>query len=464
MAHENVLHVILPHASQPRILALPHEKGWMLPRFEAENLPPDEQFDLFEYGMHAGALLGCATATLYCPYARAASEEQGHHFVFVAENRDAAFEPPEGARWLSLDELSSIALSHEYLLPVIETWFRETASGIYPAERPPWAFPGWWDRAADWIKAQVAANGLRLTGEIALVRKWCITCVIKAPTDAGDLFFKAVPPTFAREVAMTGFLAQHQPENIPAIVASNDAERWLLLRDFGGAYLGESKNVAHWEQALRDFAALQVKMTAHVEALLQRGALDYRMDVLPEKLDALFADAALLQPDQYITEEQLERARSLVPRIRALLAELEAYGIPATLVHSDFHLWNTAVQEERIIFFDWTDCSVAHPFFDMALFFSAVKRAEAFADQPETLERLRELYLQQLTSLAPIESLRKALPLGEALGYLHQALNYRHLVRSIEPSDWWSINYTGFTIRRLLEQVEALDAENNKTA
>jgi len=455
MAYENFLHAILPHASEPRILMLEHETGWTLPRFQPEGVL-DDDFDLFEYGMHAGEVLGCQTATLYCPYFEHKSEAHGRHFVFVLENRDPAFQPPEGARWVSAEEFGSLALAHEHVRPVVEAYFRERASSVYPPERPPWAFPGWLDRAHAWIKAQVAANGWHLTGEIELVRKWCITCVIKAPTDAGSLFFKAVPPTFFREVSVTRFLAELFPENIPATIAANEPERWLLLRDFGQAVLGESKNAADWERALRDFANLQLTMMGHIDALLQRGAQDYRIGVLADKLDALLADDTVLKPDAHITAEEIERVRSLAPQIKALVTELDSYNLPPTIVHSDFHVWNTAVQGGRIIFFDWTDTSVGHPFFDMALFFRAADRSEAFADQPEMIDHLRETYLQGLSSIAPIETLRKALPLGEILGCLHQAVNYHHLVRSIEPADHWSINYAGNYLKKLLTQIEEL--------
>lgn len=455
MTHENYLHAILPHASEPHILVMPNETGWTLPRFQPQEIA-DDDFDLYEHGMHSGALMGCKTATLYCPYFERKSEDY-RRFVFVLENRDSAFQPPEGARWVNADEFDGLGLAHAYVRPWVEAYFYERASGIYPRERPPWAFPGWLDRAHAWITSQVTANGWTLTGEIELVRKWCITCVLKAPTDAGDLFFKAVPPTFFREVSVTRFLAELFPENIPTIVAANEAERWMLLRDFGQAVLGESNNAADWERALRDFAALQVTMTQHIDALLERGAQDFGMGVLAEKLDVLLADDTVLTPDAYITAEEIEQARRLAPRIRALIAELDSYGLPPTIVHSDFHLWNTAVQDGRIIFFDWTDTSVGHPFFDMSLFFAAMRRSEVFADQPEMIDRLCETYLQALTPLAPLETLRKALPLGEIAGSLHQAVNYHHLVRSIEPADHWSINYAGTYIKKLLTQMEGLE-------
>ncbi len=447
-----VLHVILPHRETLRILLGAEGAAWGLPSITPSKT--EDVFDLFHSGMNAARVLGCATETLYSPYFAWENDQHGFRFVFVVANLDATFQAPDGARWVAPDELRTLTLADDYLRPVIEQYFEERVTGIYPVERPPWAFPGWTQRANAWITAQVEAQGWTLTSEIERVRQWCITCVLKAPTSAGDLYFKAVPPTFAREVGVTRFLAEQCPDHIPAVVAANETERWLLLRDFGKTYLGESKNVADWEQALHDFAALQVTMREQVDVLLQRGTLDYRLEVLPEKLDVLLADETMLKPDHHITAAEIERMRHFMPRIRALLEELAGYHLPATLVHGDFHVWNTAVQDGRIVFFDWTDAAVGHPFYDVGMYFEALRQSEVFADQPETVARLGEVYLQGLTALAPIETLRKALPLGEMAGMVHQAVNYRHLLRSIEPAERWSLQSVGFQVKQLLTWLE----------
>jgi len=447
------LHFVLPHVGENRILVLPCDSGWTLPQLE-----PTEDFHgvfgFFEFGMKNESLLGGAVTALYCPYVDRANDTHGDRFLFVLENCDPAFQPPEGSRWLAADNLSDLA--PEYLRPTLETYFRERATGVYPPERTPWAFPGWRDSAHDWIRQQVAANGWTLEGQIELLRKWCITCVMKVPTSVGDLYFKAVPPTFAREVAITRLLERHYPTHIPTIVASHSDHHWLLLRDFGQSLLGESRNIADWERALRDFASLQQTMSEQIEALFACDALDYRLEVLPDKLDALLADEEILKPNQDITREEIERVRSLVPRIRALIDELKDYNLPATVVHSDFHPWNTAVNEDRIIFFDWTDAAVGHPFYDLAPLFNMIAR-HIFPDQPEIVAHLREVYLEGWTNFAPLETLREALLLGEILGLLQQAVNYRHLLRCLEPAERWSLDYTGSLVKDLLTKVEGLE-------
>lgn len=452
MAHAPCLHFILPHPSEDRILVLADAFGWTLPQIRPEG-DLDKLFDVFEFGMKIQAVADCVVVALCCPYVEEANHAHGHRLIFVLENRDPSYQPPDGARWITSDELGSV--TPDYLRPTLENYFRERETGIYPRERLPWAVPGWQDEAHDWIKHHAAANGWTLEGEIEIVRKWCIACVIKAPTSAGHLYFKASPPTFARETAITSLLSRHFPIHIPTVVASHDAHHWLLLRDFGGTLLGDSKNVADWERAMRDFAALQVAMSGQIEALFQCDAMDYRLEVLPEKLAVLLADEELLKPNQ-ITAEEIERVHSLVPRINAMIEEMKGYNLPATIVHGDFHPWNIAVKEDRTIFFDWKDAAVGHPFYDFAPLPLNIIRRRIFPDQPEVIAHLREAYLAGWTSFAPVETLRRALLLGEALGVLQKALNYRHLLRCLEPSDRWMVDYTGAAVKDFLTQVEAL--------
>jgi len=447
------LHVILPQNNGAKILLLPSESGWTLPMLKPEKMW-ERPYMLFEAGMETQFLLGQEVIPLRCAYFEYAHDEQSHQFVFVMESRAETFPLPDGARWIEQGELDQLPLAPEHLRPILDAYFREQATGEIPPQRTPWAYPGWQARAVDWIKAQIAAQGWQLTGVVELRRKWCITCVMCAPTNIGDIYFKAVPPTFAREIAITRFLSERYPDHVPSIVAYHEAERWILLRDFGGQLLGESKEIAHWERAVREFAALQIDMMGQVDALFERGALDYRLEVLGDKLDALLVDDTVLRPNYQITAEEIERVRSLTPRIKALIDELRAYAIPSTITHSDFHPWNSALQDGRTIFFDWTDASVGQPFLDIGYFFERVSQ-EIFTDAPQTVGHLQSLYLQALTAVAPLETLEKALTLGEGMGMLHQAINYRHLLHQIEPSERWMLDITGSFVKRLLLWVEA---------
>jgi hypothetical protein len=80
------------------------------------------------------------------------------------------------------------------------------------------------------------------------------------------------------------------------------------------------------------------------------------------------------------------------------------------------------------IYFDWSDSSLAHPFFSAANFLE-------FDDIPHTLlpisdlrTRLRDAYLEPWTIYEPIERLAAAFTLAQQVAPVHHALTYHLLV------------------------------------
>lgn len=449
-----LLHFIIPHGGAPAVLVLPAGEAWTLPAISTENWQQRPNiYSAFEDGMGAVTVTGLATTTLYSPLYLPEADGEPGRFVFVAER--LGDEPlPDGARWLTGAEVDTVPLAHAHLRPVLAHWFHEQVTGSVPPERPPWGAPGWLTRAQTWITEQVAADGAVLTGDITLVRKWCITCMLKAPTDRGDLYVKAVPPTFAREIAVTRLLSSRHPAHIPSIVAWDSDQRWLMLRDFGGTILGECKDPDVWARAVRDFAALQIDMAGQTDALLAAGAMDYRLDSIHARLDAMLADEAFMHNDDRFGADSVARLRQLAPRIHTMLDELDAIGLPQSIIHGDFHVYNVAAREQHTIFFDWTDAGVGHLFYDMMPFFRTMLNW-VFPDQPEIVTGARSAYLDALSVLAPRDVLEPVLALGETLGYVHHAANYHALLQGIEPSEQWILRHTWWMFKELLERLEA---------
>jgi hypothetical protein len=442
--------VILPHDQEECILMQAQGDAWTLPTISLE-VERSDSWGIFSAAMGLKAAAGCEVTMLYCPYF---AHQPLIHAVFVAENRSADFQPGEGLHWMSEAALEKLPLAHEQLRPVIARYFAEQRSGVFPAERPPWAYPGWLDRARAWIHEQLVLQGLELRGEIVQVRKWCITCMLRVPTTGGDLYFKAVPPTFAREIAVTRHVMQRCPQLVPQLVASNESERWLLLRDFGGQALSTLEDAAVWQQVVTDFAMLQQQaLLLDLPAMQSLGALDYRAETLPQKLVDLLDDSGLLRPDEHLPAEEIERLRSAVPRVRLLCQALADFELPLVLMHGDFHPWNVAAREGGSVFYDWTDASLGHLFFDIALFLSAAER-ELLRDDPGLVASMRERYLGAFAGLAPDADLRAAFALAEVLAMLQQAVNYHHLVASIEAAERWTLNDINIFLKRFLTRLE----------
>lgn len=425
-----IFHAIVPHAEDPRLLMLETPEGWALP-----YIGVDERKWISEVEPIRPALrerYGIDATPLRCVYYHVDDERRRSDIIHETENLRPDLTPAAG-RWVGRAELAGLALADPNQREAIFGWLDEAEGGPIPSERPPWARPGWFAPALAWIEAQLARAGIALLGPLELVRSWGLSCIIRGRTDSGDVYFKAVPPLFGQEAALTDDMAARFPANLPALIAVDRARSWMLMRDFGPSLRDRRAGIADWELALRRFGEIQVASIGRVEDLLALGCKDRRLPVLAEQIDELLADDAALA---YLSAEEIARLRALAPEFRARCAQLAGYAIPHTLAHGDLHPGNIAVAGGAPIYFDWTDACVAHPFLDATL---TLSEADAL-DAPDAPARLRDAYLSAWAGYEPPDRLIEAFELGALLGALHQAVSYRWIWSALEPSSKHEMN------------------------
>jgi hypothetical protein len=320
-----------------------------------------------------------------------------------------------------------------------------------------WVQPEWLACATSWIRARLDEGGLALTGEIEQphVRWW--STVLRVPTSAGDLFFKANAPPHAFEAALLVVLGRVQPGRVPHLVAVDPEQGWLLMRD-GGARLRElvssSADLFHWEEVLPAHAELQLALAPHVDELLAAGVPDERLAVLPAHLEWLLDDpeAMLVGRPNGLTTEEHQRLHGLLPEFAATCDRLASYGIPETLQHDDFHDGNIFVRDGRYLFFDWGDSCVSHPFHTLAVTMRTIAhRLELPPGGPDLL-RLRDAYLEPFSAYGSRGELVAAADLAHFTGTAGRSLAWHRSVSVREPEfrddDAEAVRYG---LRRLLE-------------
>jgi hypothetical protein len=100
-------------------------------------------------------------------------------------------------------------------------------------------------------------------------------------------------------------------------------------------------------------------------------------------------------------------------------------GLGFGTVRGDLHLANVA-QCGDYVYFDWTDCSVSHPFLDVAYIFAENARNE---------KECRDAYLDLWTDYEPWDRLMRMWSLAEPLSALHQAFTYQETAKYLaEPA------------------------------
>ncbi len=320
-------------------------------------------------------------------------------------------------RWLAHDELPALDLPPRDR-ELLERLFSDDGHPL----RPPWARRGWFAEAEEWIERTLAELGRPPVASVEQLSNWCISSVLRVATGQGDIYFKATArsPLFVDEGPVTQGLAELFPGRIPRVIAVDSARSWMLTEDFGPV-VGWGAPVETRVAVLEDHARLQVEAVDHVDELLALGLFDRRPDWLARQLESLLNEPGALGLD----ETELEKLGARIPAVVDACGRLAAGPIPDTLVHGDLHLANVAGASAPYVFFDWTDPSVAHPFFDPL--------AIHFEKDLATRRTLRDAYLAGWRAYAADDALIELWELCLPLAALNQAISYLSILANVEP-------------------------------
>jgi hypothetical protein len=357
---------------------------------------------------------------------------------------------PDGLAWAGRAELAGAAGDGDAALAarVVE----ELAGSGTGQRGRPWTARGWFAGAERWLHEAMAAIGRPLTGPVEQMQVWDLSCVLRAPTAAGHVWFKATAasPLFVNEGLVMGALAGLFADRVPAPVAVDPERGWMVLDDLGQE-VGWEAPLEVVEEVVRAFARMQVEAAGQVDRLLAAGCHDRRLDRLAaqarEWLPAIEATRELAGIDDatWLSQDELAAVRAALPEVLACCEELAGYAVPPSIVHGDLHLGNVARGPAGYRFFDWTDACVAHPFFDLL----TIRRGTGFAGEEgdgELRDRLRAAYLPAWAPFEPPGRLARALQLADPLGSLHHAVSYRSIVAGMTPpveshmagsTAWW---------------------------
>jgi Phosphotransferase enzyme family len=404
-----------------RVLLTQSEHGWALPSVELDGFS-DEDLSVAQRAFEE--LLGAPVAILRYVDRNLDRDRKELEVVDVLECSDPHWTPPPPLEWVDAKAVAELRLEHEPHRELVARVVEEHERGTVPSRRAPWAREGWLAGATAWIVESLAALGRPATARTEQVRVWSLSCVLRTPTAAGDVYFKATAgsPLFVDEGAVMRGVARLFPENVPLPLAVDHRRRWMLLDDVGPE-LGWDAPAGERQAALGLFGRMQVTSSEHLDQLLAAGCIDRRPEWLERELGALLADDESLAG---LDEDEVARLRSLEPRLRALCRQLADGPVPNALVHGDLHLGNVGRRDGRHLFFDWTDACVAHPFLDLI----DVVREE----NVRAREALLSAYLAAWGEYSTTERLVELWQLAEPLLSLNQAISYRFIRANVEPS------------------------------
>jgi hypothetical protein len=431
---------LVPDASGTRILLVNGPEGWTLPNVEHDDGWFAHESVTVARGL--GDWLGTPLVALR-------EIEQAGLRLCELENLDPGWLPAKGWRWADRAFAAGLGFTPPALRPLVLAWFRQSGRRP-PVARPPWEVRGWYNGAVAWIEEQLARLSYTPTGPVEQVKTaWSCSCILRVPTTAGHLYFKA---TYARppaEVAVVQELASRWPRHVPTLVAADTSRRWMLMEDFGPRDLS-GMPFARCPRAVRRFGRLQRECSADLSVWWRVGCPDCRMDNLVTRLEPLLSDPLLAhtEPPFRLGERHMERLRACRERWARELLELGGSPIPASIVQQDFRDGNVAVRDRHYLFYDWSDTVVSHPFFSACRFLEFVGNSGSSSPRrggrrlPTAVrhERLVEAYLDAWAEYAPRNRLRALFRQAQRLNPLYQALRWHLELPYCEAgSPWWRV-------------------------
>lgn len=311
------------------------------------------------------------------------------------------------------------------------TWLGEWESGAQPpALRPRWAHPGWQERVTAWIGASLEHAERPVAGEIEIRRLWGISAVARVPTaNAGTAWFKAVFPLFETEIATTRLLDTAFPGAVPHVIAADEDAGWLLLDDVGADPVGAAATDDQLAAAIRRLVQIQAGMAGRERELRAAGVADRPLRRLADDLSS-----AMVNPTEIEAREVTpERLATVVEWVRRQCDWLDATGLPETLIHGDFHAFNVIDRHGEPVIIDWSDSAISHPLLEIGPWFG-------HPESPGDPGRGWAAWLDALSSIGPVDTLRGERDRIFALASAFQVVSYAAIVRGLEPANRYQLS------------------------
>ncbi|MFS0823083.1 aminoglycoside phosphotransferase family protein [Bacillus sp. 1P02SD] len=271
-----------------------------------------------------------------------------------------------------------------------------------------------------WLHTVTIDAGYEITGSVEKVKDTAFCLVVRIPTNRGDLFYKENGLSTRHEAVVSKHLDLQSQGKTARIVASNETEGWFLMVDLKGKPLRKIKDKQLWRRAIQEYAELQISQIEEVESLLEMGVPDRRMPILKQEIQHYLKELC----GTGLTVEETKKVMALQPELLSMCDQLDSI-LPASIEHGDLHSNNIRIVSDNIVFFDWGDASISHPFFSTRIFWHALN--DLIKDESEWLEMVNEFrpfYLEPWTKFASITELDKALRISDELACVQRALSW----------------------------------------
>lgn len=278
--------------------------------------------------------------------------------------------------------------------------------------RAPYARVGGPAASVRWAADALGVRAADLTAHQG--RTWNLSALTQLTDGRTTWWLKQLPAFLRAEPAMLGWLAGAVPEHAPVAVAIGTEGR-VLQQTIAGDDLYDA-DLATRLRILDALHRIQRTAADDVGGLLARGIPDRRGHHLAQWIRTQLAGWADDHP-----------ASALIDGLDGLADELDACGLPATVVHGDMQGGNARGDDEHLTILDWGEATVGHPVLDVVTLTLDLTPADAAP--------ILDAWVEQWRRTAPRSDPARALALGRPFHGLRNAALYAHFVANIEATE-----------------------------
>jgi hypothetical protein len=283
--------------------------------------------------------------------------------------------------------------------------------------RMPWARPGGPTADIAWADGVLASHGRARTGPAQQIRTWNLSSLWRLPESGGFVWLKHVPPFFDHESSVIELLAGRA---VPKLIGADGGRS--LLEEIRGEDLYDA-GVGMLEPAVSMLVGIQADLAGRIDDLLALGLPDWRGRAVAESIRAVI--------DRTVAElsiDDIATLRAFADDLPRRFDEIDACGIPDSIVHGDFAPGNLRGDGSSLVLLDWGDSGVGHPLLDVP---AMIDRAP-----PDAADALHERWTAEWQSAMPGSDPRRAAALLGPVGAARQAVIYRKFLDNIEPTEY----------------------------
>lgn len=227
-------------------------------------------------------------------------------------------------------------------------------SAVSESMRAPWRNDEWIARTEREIDAALQAVDRPRTGPLESFKSWGRACIRVAPTADGPVWIKHAYRLPPGEDVVMATLATRWADRLPTLVTTFPGA--IAMDPLPGQELTPAHPAEVWIHVAQCLGEMLATEREHVAAWLDAGVRDRRPEAWADTLDA-FLSSPVAQATSPDIRTRIDTVRDeLIDDYAAL------FGDVATLVPQDSGCCNIHVGD-RVVFYDWADVIIGHPFF-----------------------------------------------------------------------------------------------------